>query len=329
MISNEEISDNSGTQTSATGPRRRRFINRPSGTFARFLDALLSYDFRYFDRQQHHDFTSYKQDLAKVELGISPRQLARFLSGQALPELRLLRRLSDRFSQISVEGWIPMLGWKPVAKEIDLLPEHSVVTIFAGHLSAEQISGTPPGTIKEIASSIGKQHLRYVWVVPPISDLLRTDELQPNQVVERLRLRVLTAWLDANPEATRDATIESDIAKRVMIFQTGDSVEAAHFWSRLPRYVMTSNLLAEPHSEFAGNQFSAALVSACVPYPEIRQSVSDHIPEPLSTGGWSYLPASDDQQIREMFSKMEKKGYIQDAEHRHRSFPKPGRDSHA
>lgn len=309
------------TAVSSQGAARRRIINRPGGSFAEFLNALVAYDFCYF-QQDPKDFTTYKRELAE-RMNISPRHLSRFLSGQAFPELRILRRLSDIFPQIAAEGWIPRLGWDPVDRQLTLLPPGSVISTFVGHVSPGDIEQLTERVMKQVASSIDHQQFQYVWVLAPMSDTLRTDELAPIRVVERLRLGVLSAWLNENPEAARDASIEKRISQRIMVFQTKASEEAAHFWSRLPRYMFATNLLADTDSEFSQYKFSAALAGGSVPYPETMENATGHVPRPVATGGWAYLLKADDDDFREMFRKMDEGGFLVNPENQGIKFPRP------
>jgi hypothetical protein len=301
---------------------RRRTVNRPRGTFAHFLDALLSYDFAYFHRLDS-GFTVYKEVLAQ-ELLIKPRQLSRLLSGQVLPESRLLERLAKRFPHIRTEGWITRLEWDCIVQEMELLPARSVISIFVGHLSADDVDRLRPKVIKSIASLImGHRKCRCAYVLAPMSARLKTRELDPIQLIDRLRLRVLSGWLDANPEAKWDTSIKTRIAQRLMIFQTRTSEEAAHFWCRLPRYLVASNLLADPQSVFFENQFSAVSDSGSVPYPPCRENPDQHVPEPVTSGGWSYWDRNYDAEFREMFAKMAEANLLVNPEHKNLKFPRP------
>lgn len=301
---------------------RRRTINRPEGTFAHFLDALISYDFAHF----HPDpsgFTAYKAALAD-NLQIQPRQLSRLLSGEVLPEFRILDRLSNRFPhQIQTEGWIPRLKWECIAQEMELLPERSVITVLVGHLSADDVDAFSPMVLKDLGSTMLERNFKYVYVLAPLSERLRRDELAPIHLAERLRLKILSRWLDVNPNTKRDSTLERHIAQRFLVFQTQGGEESAQFWCRLPRYLIASNLLADPESVYVGHQFSAAFDSGSVPYPPNRADSKQHVPEPVSSGGWMYWNRDYDIEFREMFRQLVELDLLLDPEHQRR-FPRPG-----
>jgi len=310
------------TEPASPKATRRRTINRPEGRFAHFLDALISYDFAHFHPDQN-GFTAYKAALAD-DLEIQPRQLSRLLSGQVLPESRILDRLSMRFPhQIQTEGWIPRLKWESIAQEMQLLPEKSVITVLVGHLSAEDIDRFSPTVLKDLGSTMLDRDFKYVYVLAPLSQRLKTDELPPINLVERLRLKILSRWLDVNPTAIRDASLERRISQRFLVFQTQGAEDSAHFWCRLPRYLIASNLLADPDSIYARHQFSAAFDSGSVPYPPLRANSEQHIPEPVSSGGWMYWDQNYDFEFRELFKRMLEADLIVDPEHNKR-FPRPG-----
>lgn len=301
---------------------RRRTINRPKGTFAHFLDALISYDFAYL-HPASVGFTAYKEALAAV-LQIQPRQLSRILSGQVLPEMRLLKRLSDRFpNQVQVEGWIPRLRWDGIAEELKLLPEHSVISVFVGHLSSEDVDSFHPTVLKDIGSMMIQRSFKFVYVFAPLAGRLRKDELLPVHFAQRFRLKIFSRWLDLNPEAERDVSIERRIAQRFLVFQTTGSEDSGHFWSRLPRYLIATNLLANPRSVFFSHQFSVAFDSGSVPYPSIRTDPTKRVPNPVSSGGWMYWNRAYDIEFREMFGKLAEAGLVVDSEKKKRNFPLP------
>lgn len=300
---------------------RRRTINRPSGTFAHFLDALISYDYAYF-RPTEAGFTRYKEDLA-AHLGIKPRHFSRLLSGEVLPEIRLLRKLSERFPHVQAEGWIPKLKWVCVEKEMELLPDGSVISIFVGHLTAEGVDALDQMVVRNIARTMFHRSFKYAYVLAPLSPRLRQDELSPTQLADRLRLRILSGWLDANPQAKRDRHAEKIIEQRLMVFATTGRDEAGHFWSFLPRYLAASNLLADPGSPFSRHQFSIAFDSGSVPYPASEANIREHVPQPVATGGWTYLEDLYELSFREMFKKMEAGGLFASPEDKRRKFPRP------
>ena len=308
--------------TSVPAPAsRRRIINRPHGTFAHFLDALISYDFAYFQPTEL-GFTAYKNDLA-VRLSIKPRQLSRILSGQVLPEARLLKRLSEIFPHIRPEGWIPRLSWTCVDREMELLPDGSVISLFVGHLTPAAVDSLDRAVLEKIATEIDSRNFKYVYFLAPLSARLKVYELSPTQLADRLRLRILLAWLHADPQRKRSLDIEKRIAQRLLVFETNTSEEAGHFWSLLPRYLAASNLLAEPGSEFSKHRFSVALDGGSVPYHAKRIDHHKHVPVPVSTGGWSYMEPDYDDDFRRMFIKMEEVGLFVDSEHKVRRVPRP------
>ena len=166
-----------------------------------------------------------------------------------------------------------------------------------------------------------RQRFKYVYFLGPLSARLRTEELVASHLIDRLRLRILSGWFEANPKAKRDASIQQRIAQRLLVFQTKASKEAGHSCCRLPRYLAASNLLAEPGSAFF--QFSAAFDRGSVPYPPSRANPQQHVPLPVSTGGWSYSEQNDDFNFREMFRKMHQGGLFVNPENKDRDFPKP------
>jgi transcriptional regulator with XRE-family HTH domain len=309
-----------GTPAKAT---RRRVINRPQGTFAYFLDSLISYSFTRLDPTVS-TFTSYKESLATA-LGIKPRQLSRLLSGQVLPEIRLLKKLADLFpNQIQTEGWIPRLKWEGIAEELKFLPQKSVITVFAGHFSAHDIDQFQAVVLKDFGSMIIDREFKIAYVFAPLSERLIKDELLPIQIAERLRLKILSRWLDINPNAKRDPSIERRITQRFIVFQTKGCDESAHFWSRLPRYLIATNLLADTRSEFSEHQFSVAFDSGSVPYPSARTNPANHVPSPISSGGWIYWDVGYEAEFREMFQQLVGAQLVKNAEEKRTNFPRPG-----
>jgi hypothetical protein len=185
------------------------------------------------------------------------------------------------------------------------------------------VDAIDPTVVKDIGSMMIQRNFKFVYVFAPLADRLRTDELLPSHFAQRFRLRIFSRWLDQNPEAERDVNIERRIAQRFLAFQTTGSEDSGHFWSRLPRYLITTNLLASSRSVFFSHQFSIAFDSGSVPYPSIRTDPTKRIPNPVSSGGWIYWNRDYDAEFREMFGKLAEAGLVVDSEEKRRNFPLP------
>jgi hypothetical protein len=330
-------------------PRRKRVISR-SG-FGKIFDDCLNYAYQSeieiakqggdSNNSQPQTFTKFLEKIAENS-GISVRNLARIRANSQMPEMRILKRLSESLPALKsiVNDYYERIrvDFSVIALDQALLPNKSVITIASGFQPPRAFES--PEVAEQLALNLFEKDIKYVFLYPSVWDvalkfLNSEDESGNGQMfsadfiknwITDLRHTIYVKgiklfganWSDEDVLNNRQK-MKSNI---ILLYTDDEKPESVFFWSYAPSYLVLKNLFAPNGSPYEKKKFGIYWDHGFLPFAHLENESQDH-----SEGveGWTYLEPNN----YKIFERVLKSDIFKDENGKHfkqERFPRPGEE---